>query len=193
MPLLSILASILYVTAAFRNHGTETLLTEPSTDALHQLLYRRIVLPVLALLRMGASPRRLAWSIAIGLLVGINPLLGSTTVLCLAVAFACRLNLAASQLANHAMYPFQVLLLLPFLRLSAWLFRSPPFLLEPKALLTAARSHPIDLVRSAWVWEWHAMVLWFVLALLLVAPLAELLHHILRRIKYRHAAPTLQA
>ncbi len=158
-------------------------------DALHQLVYQRVLLPILSLLRNGASPRRLAWSIAVGILVGVNPLLGSTTVLCLAVAFACRLNLATSQLVNHAMYPFQLLLLLPFLRISAWLFHSPPFTLAPTALIHAARIHPIDLIRSVWVWEWHAMVLWAALALLLVAPLAELLLHILRRLNYKRQVP----
>ena len=33
----------------------------------HSWMYRRGVLPILALLRMGATPRRLAWSIAAGL------------------------------------------------------------------------------------------------------------------------------
>ena len=33
----------------------------------HNWIYRRIALPILALLRMGASPERLAWSIAAGL------------------------------------------------------------------------------------------------------------------------------
>src|ERR1700722_18596640 len=90
----------------------------------HGWFYRRIALPILALLRMGASPQRLAWSIAIGLMVGINPLLGSTTLLCMVVAFAFRLNLAASQLANHAMYPLQLVLIVPFLQVAARLFGS---------------------------------------------------------------------
>src|ERR1035437_7658931 len=61
----------------------------------HSWMYRRGVLPILALLRMGATPRRLAWSIAAGLLIGINPVVGTTTVLCLAVAFVFRLNVVA--------------------------------------------------------------------------------------------------
>src|SRR5207253_4599020 len=67
----------------------------------HNWLYRRVALPVFALLRMGASPEKLAWSIAVGVLIGINPILGSTTILCLALAFVFRLNVAASQVGNH--------------------------------------------------------------------------------------------
>ena len=66
----------------------------------HNWIYRRVALPILALLRLGASPERLAWSLAIGLVVGINPILGSTTFLCLLLAFLLRLNIAASQLTQ---------------------------------------------------------------------------------------------
>jgi len=74
----------------------------------HTWIYRRGVLPILALLRMGATPRSLAWSIAAGALIGINPVIGSTTLLCLAIAFQFRLNVVASQIANHAMFPLNL-------------------------------------------------------------------------------------
>src|SRR5947209_172719 len=92
---------------------------QSSHEVHHNWAYRRIALPIFALLRMGASPEKLAWSIAAGLLIGINPLLGSTTLLCLAIAFIFRLNVAASQLGNHVVYPLQLLLLLPFIRLGS--------------------------------------------------------------------------
>src|SRR5205807_10497935 len=71
----------------------------------HNWLYRRVALPVFALLRMGASPEKLAWSIAVGLLIGINQILGGTTVLCLALAFLFRLNVPASQIGYHIASP----------------------------------------------------------------------------------------
>ena len=76
----------------------------------HNWIYRRGVLPILALLRMGTTPRSLAWSIAAGALIGINPVIGSTTLLCLAVTFRFRLNVVATQIANHAMFPLELAL-----------------------------------------------------------------------------------
>src|SRR5580698_196473 len=96
--------------------------TDPATHpppVHHSWIYRRIALPILALLRMGASPEKLAWSLSVGFIIGINPILGSTTVLCLLVAFIFRLNVAASQIGNHLTYPLQVLLLIPFIRLGS--------------------------------------------------------------------------
>ncbi len=141
----------------------------------HTLLYRRVVLPVLALLRMGATPEKLAWSIALGLVVGINPLLGSTTLLCLALAATFRLNLAASQLANHVMYPFEVLLVVPFLTLGARVFHTGPIPLSPSLLFHEARTHPLALIKSLWTWEWHALVLWAAVSIILLPALGTLL------------------
>jgi hypothetical protein len=75
-----------------------------------RFVQRRVVKPLLDLLRMGATPERLAWSIAAGVLIGINPVLGSTTVLAIAVASVFRLNYVASQVGNHLVYPLELLL-----------------------------------------------------------------------------------
>jgi hypothetical protein len=136
----------------------------------HSWIYRRAVLPILALLRMGASPRTLAWSIAAGLLIGINPIIGTTTVLCLAIAFPFRLNVVAAQIANHAMS------------------------LSASAFLHAARTTPLALTRQLWLWEWHALLLWIaisaVAAPLIALALTPLLRRLLTRVQ-RHQYPIL--
>jgi uncharacterized protein (DUF2062 family) len=160
----------------------------------HNWAYRRIALPVLALLRMGASPEKLAWSIAVGLLIGINPILGSTTVFCLAVAFVLRLNIAASQLGNHIVYPLELILVIPFIRLGSRLFQTAPMPLSAGELLRAAREHPLTLSRQLWLWEWHALIVWALFALIAVPCaallLTPLLRRLLRRIE-RHQYPIL--
>jgi uncharacterized protein (DUF2062 family) len=155
-------------------------------------MYRRGVLPILALLRMGATPRSLAWSIAAGLLIGINPLVGTTTLLCLAAAFLFRLNLVASQIANHAMFPVELALLIPFIRLGSFVFHTTSMPLSPRVFLHAARTTPWALTRQVWLWEWHALVLWAVISLvaapLIVVALTPVLRRLLARIQ-RHEYP----
>jgi uncharacterized protein (DUF2062 family) len=168
--------------------------TAPQSPIHHNWIYRRIALPILALLRMGATPEKLAWSIAVGLLIGINPILGSTTILCLAAAFVFRLNIAASQVGNHIVYPLEFLLLIPFIRLGSRVFGTAPMPLAPKDLLTAARTSPIALSRELWRWEWHAFVLWAALAAIAIPLVALALTPILRRLLLRvqrHQYPVL--
>lgn len=154
----------------------------PESARSRNFLYRRAVLPLLALLRLGASPRRLAWSIAVGLLIGINPVLGTTTVLCFAVAMILRLNLAASQLANHLIYPLQLLLFVPFLQLGSYIFHTPPVPFSTSALLEEARRDPVEFVRRIWHWEWHALLVWAAIAVILTPLIALALTPVLRRL-----------
>jgi uncharacterized protein (DUF2062 family) len=160
----------------------------------HNWLYRRVALPVFALLRMGASPEKLAWSIAAGLLIGINPIIGSTTILCLALAFVFRLNVAASQLGNHVVYPLELLLVIPFIHAASRIFHTEPMPLSANELLRAAREHPLDLTHRIWLWEWHAFLLWAILAVVAIPVLALALTPLLRRLLVRverHQYPIL--
>lgn len=143
---------------------------------------------------MGASPERLAWSIAVGLLIGINPLLGSTTILCLAVAFVFRLNIAASQIGNHIVYPLELILIIPFIHIASRAFHTAPMPLSANELLHAAREHPLTLTRQLWQWEWHAFLLWVIIAAvtipLIALALTPVLRKLLRRVE-RHQYPIL--
>ena len=162
----------------------------------HNWIYRRGVLPILALLRMGATPRRLAWSIAAGALIGINPVIGSTTLLCLAVTIRFRLNVVASQIANHAMFPLELALVVPFIRLGSRVFRTAAMPLAPSLLLEEARRSPLALTQQLWMWLWHAFVLWAAIALIAVPLIALALTPLLQRVHERirrHQYPIVPA
>ena len=153
---------------------------------------RWIVNPVKGLLRRGADPERLAWSLALGVVVGVNPLLGSTTVAVLALAAVFRLNLVASQVGNHAVYPLELLMFPVFIKLGAVVFRTEKLPLEGKALWAAAKYHPWQTTHLLWSWEWHALVVWAVVAVVGVPVLAMGLRPVLekmaRRVKRKQAA-----
>lgn len=133
---------------------------------------RWIVNPVMGLLRTGADPKRLSWSLALGLVVGVNPLLGSTTMVALALASALRLNLVASQVGNHAVYPLEWLLFPVFIKAGSMVFGTERLPLGGKALLDAVTRHPWDTTRLLWMWEWHALIIWAACAVLALPILA---------------------
>lgn len=152
----------------------------------HSLFYRRITLPLLALLRMGTTPEKLAWSLAIGVAAGINPLFGTTTILCFTLIFLFRLNTVAGQIANHSMYPIQIALIFPFIRAGEHLFHTGPLPIAMKDVLPMARIAPFTTARLLWVWEWHAMVAWALFCTVLTPVLALILTPMLRHaIAYR--------
>jgi uncharacterized protein (DUF2062 family) len=150
-------------------------------DQRHTWVRRKLVSPVVRMLRHGASPQRLAWSLAAGLVIGINPIIGSTTAATVAVTQLFRLKHAASQIGVHGAYPLQLLLLLPFLHAGTVLFGTDPLPLQKTELLRLIHEHPLQLLQSLWMWEWHALVVWVGFAVVLMPALAMLLGHMLER------------
>ena len=66
--------------------------------------HRRVVAPIVALLTQGITPGKIALSLAFGITLGVFPVLGTTTLLCVAAALMFGLNLPAIQLVNWLIY-----------------------------------------------------------------------------------------
>jgi uncharacterized protein (DUF2062 family) len=134
----------------------------------------------------GVSPRRLAVTLALGFAIGCIPVIGIPTVLCAALAFGLRLNLPAIQAANYAAMPFQLALILPFVRLGGWIFStSARPALPATALLHLSGS---GLVLHLGALTGHALVAWLLLAAPAVALMSATLTVMLRRIPALAAA-----
>ncbi|MCF8229946.1 MAG: DUF2062 domain-containing protein [Bacteroidales bacterium] len=78
--------------------------------------------PLLKLLREGISPHKLALTLVNGIAFGLIPVFGGTTVFCLIAAFSLRLNKPAILLINFAIYPLQLILFIPFIRMGEYIF-----------------------------------------------------------------------
>jgi hypothetical protein len=128
-------------------------------------LTRRLLEPLLALLRQGVSPRRLALCVAIAIVVGNIPILfGVSTITCAFIALMFRLNLPVIQLVQGAMAPTQVLLIIPFVRLGEWILRAPPQVVSIKAalaLMSQGMWQAVVVLRDA---IFHAALGWALIA-----------------------------
>ncbi len=146
---------------------------------MRQWFRRRIYHPLLDLLKQGITPEKLAWSIAFGCAMGIMPFLGVTTLLCVVIALVLRLNPVAIQIANYAMYPLQLLLFIPFVRLGEAMFRQPRSAITFERMQYIFHANLREGIRLFWGEVWHAVVAWVVvvpfvvgiLYILLVPPL----------------------
>jgi uncharacterized protein (DUF2062 family) len=131
-------------------------------------------------LRQGISPRRLALTLAIGFAVGCIPVIGVPTFLCALLAVALRLNLPAIQVANYAAMPFQLALIVPFVRLGGRLVSSGPRpAFGPVALM---RLSPEVIMSQMTGMAGQALLAWLLLAIPTVALITLTLTPFLRRI-----------
>jgi uncharacterized protein (DUF2062 family) len=135
-------------------------------------------------LRQGVSPRRLAITLALGFAIGCIPVIGIPTVLCAGLALGLRLNLPAIQAANYAAMPFQLALILPFVRLGEWIFSSSSSMTAHPALPATALLHlsGSGIMVHLGALTGHALVAWLLLAAPAVALVTAPLTAMLRRI-----------
>jgi len=124
----------------------------------------RVIEPVLRLLRQGVTPKTIAVSMSAGTVIGVFPLLGSTTVLCLLLAVALRLNLIAIQTLNWLVYPLQIVLILPFIQLGQHLFGDAPFALSSDQLQAAFEQGWLQAVVDFWHLMLSGMLAWSITA-----------------------------
>ena len=129
---------------------------------------RRLVEPVLDLLRQGVTPEKIALSLAFGLGIGIFPVLGVSTVLCTVLAIVFRLNLPAIQLVNYLASPLQLALIIPFVRVGEHLLglnAQPLSIAEGFRIMAEGVLHAIVVLWDAIV---HAALGWIVIGPVLI-------------------------
>ena len=131
------------------------------------------------------TTRRLAWSLAVGVIVGINPSIGITTLLVIMLAWTFGLNQIASQVGAHAVAPLHLLLFLPFIELGVHLFHTHRLPLSRRQIEHLSH-HPLRLFRDIWQWEWHALVVWSIVAVIAIPLLAKYLRRALVLLMRRH-------
>ena len=94
-----------------------------SANLTHESLWRRwVAKPVLAQLTQGTSPSKIAQAIAFGVTTGVFPLLGTTTLVSLAIGIPLKLNQPVLQIFRELVYPVHLATLLVFMRAGETLF-----------------------------------------------------------------------
>jgi hypothetical protein len=129
----------------------------------------------------------MAWSLAFGVVIGINPSVGITTLLVVMFAWIFGLNQVASQIGAHAVAPLHLLLFIPFIELGVHLFHTGRLPLDRKQLEHLSH-HPVRLARDIWQWEWHALIVWGIVAAILMPVLAMYIRRALVLLMRRHRA-----
>jgi uncharacterized protein (DUF2062 family) len=153
-----------------------------------RVIHRKLIEPILGLLRQGMTPEKTAFTIALGLSLGVIPVLGSATLLCTAAAVSLKLNFPVIQLVNGLVYPAQLALLVPFLRMGAWLFGEHAPALSVTGIFDLVRSDIWRAIAMLWTATMHALIAWAVCGLAAAGVVYLALVPVLRRYWTRESA-----
>lgn len=146
-------------------------------------LFQKVSDRLLNFLQQGISPEKMALALAIGITVGILPLLGATTLLCTLLAFRFKLNMAFLQLVNYIVYPIQLVLYIPFLRIGAGLFSSEKFNYSLEEITNMLATDAMGTIGKFFIVNLCGLLLWLILA-----PILFLLSYFIGRAVFRSMA-----
>jgi uncharacterized protein (DUF2062 family) len=121
--------------------------------------------------RQGLTPHKLAMTCALGVIIGLFPVFGVTTILCFAVAVAFRLNIPVIQLVNYLVAPLQLLFIIPFIKIGTIVFHLNPFPYNSEQLIALFKNDFFLLIKEVGlalllgigVWASFSVPLFFVL------------------------------
>jgi hypothetical protein len=121
----------------------------------------------------------------LGVVVGINPSVGLTTIVVALLAWTFGLNQIASLIGTHVVAPLHLLLFIPFIELGVYLFHTRRLPLTRQQIEHLSH-HPWRLFHEIWRWEWHALVVWGLVAAIAMPLLALYLRRALVVMMRRH-------
>lgn len=118
-------------------------------------------------IKTGTSPSKLALGMAWGVVLGIIPLIGINTLLCALVAFVFRINMGVIQLVNYFVYPLQLILFVPFIKLGIYLFGANPVPYPLEDIWDRLQINFIETLGDIWMANLFGVFIWLVISPLL--------------------------
>lgn len=106
-------------------------------------IWRRWVYePIRQQIKQGISSHKIAQAIALGIAIGIFPIIGSTTLLSLAIGVPLKLNQPILQAFKALATPLQWVLILGFYRVGEWAFHLQPVSLSIPVMMKEFAAAP---------------------------------------------------
>ena len=125
-------------------------------------------------LTQGSTPEKLAQSLAVGVLIGIFPLLGLTTLLAGLLGHFFKLNHIVVQTANYFMYPVQIVMIPVYIKIVSSVIDVGDVPIRPDLMVKAFAADWLLFLKQYGLIAVYAIILWTILSVVLFFVLQKL-------------------
>ncbi len=119
---------------------------------------------IIGFLTLGITAKKLALTAALGICLGTIPLLGATSLLCMLAAIAFRLNMPAIQAVNYVVYPVQLLLYIPYLKMGTHIFSTTEFNYSLSEIMQMLKSNLWKTMSDFIYINLYGLLLWLIIS-----------------------------
>ena len=156
----------------------------------HESLWRRwVVKPVIAQLTQGTTSGKVAQAIAFGVTLGLFPLLGTPTLVSLAVGIPMKLNQPVLQVFRELTYPLHLASILLFMRAGETLFGAAHVPLSIPMLMERFLASPGQFMTDFGMIGLYAVAVWALIAPLLIGAIYFISKPLIERLSNRLTRP----
>ena len=139
-------------------------------------IHKKFTSPLLAFIQKGASVSSLSWALALGVVLGLFPIPGTTTLLCLLVALIGGYNVGVMQLVNYLIYPLQLILILPLMALGSSILGLEMNLFSLSAMMDLFQDDFWKALSALWIFQLAGIFAWAIFVL----PVSLLLYYVFK-------------
>jgi len=125
---------------------------------------RNVIDPIAAQLTQGITPEKIALTLAVGGAFALFPILGTTTLLCLAVGILLRLNQPIIQIVNALCTPVHLPVIYCFYRLGNLIFHVPNSPIGIRMMEHMFWYDPMEFFERFGLTALHMIVAWALIA-----------------------------
>jgi uncharacterized protein (DUF2062 family) len=159
-----------------------TLAPAPERRSAAERAWRRTLDIVMAQLRQGVTADKIAQTLAIGLILGLFPIFGTTSALCVLAALWLKLHQPMIQLVNWFAAPLQLPGIYLFVRIGERLTATPPVQFSISGLVQQFRASPLRFLQLFGMTGLRAVLAWLLIAPAIAALVYVALRPPLRRL-----------
>ena len=128
-------------------------------------MFKKVKTIIYEQMTAGATPEKLAQSVVCGALIGVFPLLGTTTLLAALSATIFKLNHIVTQTVNYLTYPLQILLFPVYIKVVSMIFDVGDTPLRPDLIVKQFTGAPLVFLKQYGLIGFYAVLLWSIISL----------------------------
>ncbi|MFK7849898.1 MAG: DUF2062 domain-containing protein [Akkermansiaceae bacterium] len=142
--------------------------SEPPTSEKPSRFHRWIKQPIINQLKQGITPEKLSWTIALGVVLGIFPIMGTTSLVTFIAGWLLKLNQPVLHLFNSIVYPLHLALILVFIRLGQAINGVERIKFSIPEMLNHFREDPTQFARDFGMAALYGIQAWALVSIILV-------------------------
>jgi len=125
----------------------------------------KFLIPFRLLPSEGLPPEKLALSVTIGIVAGVFPVIGATTLISLLLTMAFRQNLLVVQAVQWILALVQIVLIIPFMQLGAYLLNQHALHISMQQINHAFQPGMLAGIKTVGVFHLYGILSWAILVI----------------------------